>query len=185
MARQQGRLKLGKGSAFIKKRLLRLPQADLIREADYCPLPESLCGGHGLWLGILVSHDASILAQEILEHAPTVNDFGKLLANAMQRPLTDERYCRPKAIHVRDNPEWEELFPHLEQLDIEIVVTEDLRVLDKTVAGLVGYLIDGIGKETTGGTTGDVEDEDGFQEHLLNLRLAAILYPAMQHRTQG
>ena len=43
----------------------------------------------------------------------------------MQRPLTDENRCRPKSIHLRDNPEWEELLPHVEQLKIQVVVTEN------------------------------------------------------------
>ena len=77
----------------IKRRLSWLPQQDLVREADFCPLPEIL-GGHDLWLGLVVSHhDGSVLAQEILEHAPDVNDLAKLLADAMERPLL----ARPSA----------------------------------------------------------------------------------------
>ena len=85
MAKQHGKLKLGKGSRFVKRRLSWLPQEDLVQEADFCPLPENL-GGHDLWLGLVVSHhDGSVLAQEILEHVPHVNDLGRLLADAMER----------------------------------------------------------------------------------------------------
>ena len=141
MTRRQGKLKLGKGSAFVKRRLLWLPQEDLVREADFCPLTESVSGEHSLWLGLVVSHhNGSILAQEILEDPPDVNNLANLLDNAMQSPLTDENRCRPKAIHLRDNPEWEELLPHLEQLSIQVVVTEDLPAWDKTSGDLIGYL---------------------------------------------
>ncbi len=63
--------------------------------------------------------DGSILAQEIIEQPPSVNDLAKLLANSMKSP-----HCRPKTIYLRDNSEWQELFLHLKQLKIEVVVTE-------------------------------------------------------------
>ena len=63
MAARQGKLKLGKGAgAFIKRRLLWLPQVDVERDADFCPLPEYL-EGRSLWLGMVVSrHEGLILA---------------------------------------------------------------------------------------------------------------------------
>jgi hypothetical protein len=110
-----------------------LPQVDVAREADFCPLSE-LLEGHKLWLGMVVSrHDGSILAQEIIEQPPTVNDLATLLANSMERPRTDDRRGRPSTFYLRDNLEWEELFPHLKQLKIEVVVTEDLPQWDAAV----------------------------------------------------
>ena len=107
VAKRQGKLKLGKSSGFVKRRLSWLPQEELVREADFCPLPENL-GGHDLWLGLVVSHhDGSVVAQEILEHAPDVNDLAKLLAETMERPLMEQTRCRAKAFHLRDNPEWD------------------------------------------------------------------------------
>ncbi|MCH7688486.1 MAG: hypothetical protein IH899_17685, partial [Planctomycetes bacterium] len=55
MARQQGKLKLGKGSAFVKRRLLWLPQEELLWEAGFSPLPEMLDSGNTLWLGMVVN----------------------------------------------------------------------------------------------------------------------------------
>jgi len=112
MAKQRGKLILGKGSArFVKRRLLWMPQNDVVLEVDFCPLPEIL--GGRLWIGMVVQQwNGDIQALEILEHVPTVNDLGDLLANAMQGPLSEEGRGRVEAIHLGDNPEWEELFPH-------------------------------------------------------------------------
>ena len=65
MEKRRGKLKLGKGSGFVKRRLSWLPQEDLVREADFCSLPEIL-GGHDLWLGLVVSHhDGGTLARQL------------------------------------------------------------------------------------------------------------------------
>jgi hypothetical protein len=42
VAKRPGKLKLGKSSAFVKRRLSWLPKEDLAQEADFCPLPEVL-----------------------------------------------------------------------------------------------------------------------------------------------
>jgi hypothetical protein len=179
VATRQGKLKLGKSSGFVKRRLSWLPQADLVREADFCPLPEVL--GGGLWLGLVVSHhDGSVVAQDILEHAPDVNDLATLLAEAMQRPLMEQTRCRPKAFHLRDNPEWDELRPHLAQLRIEVVVTETLLKWEAVFADLIDYLKSGTWKQPVLDIAGDVEGGDKRQDRLLGLRLAVILYPAMR-----
>ena len=178
VATRQGKLKLGKSSWFVKRRLSWLPQEDLVREADFCPLPEVL---GGLWLGLVVSHhDGSVVAQDILEHAPDVNDLATLLAEAMQRPLMEQTRCRPKAFHLRDNPEWDELRPHLAQLRIEVVVTEKLLKWEEVFADLIDYLQSGEWKQPVIDIAGDVEGGDERQDRLLGLRLAVILYPAMR-----
>jgi hypothetical protein len=180
VAKRQGKLKLGKSSWFVKRRLSWLPQEDLVREADFCPLPEVL-GGNGLWLGLVVSHhDGSVVAQEVLEHAPDVNDLAKLLAEAMERPLMEQTRCRPKAFHLRDNPEWDELRPHLAQLSIEVVVTEELLKWEEVFADLIDYLKGGEWKQPVIDIAGDVEGGDERQDRLLGLRLAVILYPAVR-----
>ena len=180
VAKRQGKLKLGKSSWFVKRRLSWLPQEDLVREADFCPLPEVL-GGNGLWLGLVVSHhDGSVVAQEVLEHAPDVNDLAKLLAEAMERPLMEQSRCRPEAFHLRDNPEWDELRPHLIQLDIGVVVTEELLRWDEVFADLIGYLKSGKWKQPVMDIAGDFEGGDECRDRLLGLRLAVILYPAVR-----
>jgi len=179
VATRQGKLQLGKRSWFVKRRLSWLPQAELVREADFCPLPAVL--GGGLWLGLVVSpHDGSVVAQDILEHAPDVNDLATLLAEAMQRPLMEQTRCRPKAFHLRDNPEWDALRPHLAQLRIEVVVTETLLKWEEVFADLIDYLTSGEWKQPVIDIAGDVEGGDERQDRLLGLRLAVILYPAVR-----
>ncbi|MBN2296637.1 MAG: hypothetical protein JXM70_29685 [Pirellulales bacterium] len=174
MAKLQSKLKLGKSSAFGKRRLLWLPQKNLVQNADFYPLPETVSGNRSLWFGMVVSHhNGSLQSQEILEHAPTVNDLAKLLADAMRSPLTDEDRCRPKAIHFRDNPEWDELFPHLEQLGIQIVITESLRAWDEVADDFITYL-------EHWRSTHRPESYRDFAEELLELRLTAILFPPKQ-----
>jgi hypothetical protein len=116
----------------------------------------------------------------ILEHAPDVNDLATLLAEAMQRPLMEQTRCRPKAFHLRDNPEWDELRPHLAQLRIEVVVTETLLKWEEVFADLIDYLKSGTWKQPVLDIAGDVEGGDKRQDRLLGLRLAVILYPAMR-----
>ena len=181
MAAKQGKLKLGKGAgAFVKRRLLWLPQVDVVREADFCPLPD-LLEGHQLWLGMVVSHhDGSILAQEIIEQPPNVNDLADLLANSMVRPLTDDRHGRPSTFHLRDNPEWQELFAHLGQLKIEVVVTEALPHWDQAVEEFIRYMQDWrsvYGEEKTLS-----ESQLGYRNELSDLRIAAILFPPKRRK---
>ena len=180
LAKRQGKLKLGKSSRFVKRRLSWLPQEDLVREADFCPLPEIL-GGDDLWLGLVVSHhDGSVLAQEILEHVPDVNDLGRLLADAMQRPLMDQGCCRPKAFHLRDNPEWHELHPHLDQLGIDVVATEELLRWNEVLSDLIDYLKSREWKQPVSDIAGESEGGDERRQRLLELRLAVIVYPAVR-----
>ena len=61
----------------------------------------------------------------LVEYNPNVNDLADLLADAMRRPMTDSAH-RPRHILLRDNPRWEELFPHLKQLGIEVSIQNDL-----------------------------------------------------------
>jgi hypothetical protein len=43
----------------------------------------------------------------------------------MRRPLTGSPR-RPEHIHFRANPRWDELFPHLKELGIEVSLQDDL-----------------------------------------------------------
>jgi hypothetical protein len=54
-----------------------------------------------------------------------VNDLATLLAHAMKRPLV-EGHLRPRRIHLRENPKWNQLFSALKELGIEVVIKTDL-----------------------------------------------------------
>lgn len=54
-----------------------------------------------------------------------MNDLADLLAVAMRRPMTADAH-RPRRIVFRANPRWEELYPHLKQLGIEVSAQYEL-----------------------------------------------------------
>jgi hypothetical protein len=138
MAEIPGKLKLGKGTGFVKSRLRYLPQTDEVWEVDFQPTPEI---GDNLWTGMVIEKtDGFLYAHETLEGAPTVNDLAGLLAHAMSRPLVEGAYQRPRLVELRDNPEWKYLFPHLRELGIEVAVTECLPQWDDVVADFVRHM---------------------------------------------
>ncbi len=137
------KLILGKGSSFVKSRLSRLPRTDEVWEADIQPM--SVAGWnkrrHGeLWLGMVLTRLEDFhLALLAHEDAPTINDLANLLAKAMERPwVTGAR--RPARLILRNNPQWQDLIPHLKQLKIEVVTQEDLPLWDDAAADYVREL---------------------------------------------
>jgi hypothetical protein len=121
-------LKLGKGSVFVKSRLRRLPQEDDVWEADFWRDADH-------WVGIVIEQEFGfVFAMKTLATTPTVNDLAHLLADAMYRPLVEVGWHRPKCIRLRENPEWRELIPHLEELRIDVVIADDLSAWDDAVS---------------------------------------------------
>jgi len=131
MTAPQERLKLGKGSYFVKSRFLRLPWTQDEWQVDFQPFIPRSSKHKQEWLGIVLSPtDDFLLADQLLENPPTVNDLARLLADGMRRPVID-RPQRPKTIVLRDNPSWQELLPHLRNLKIEVVIRDTLPQWDK------------------------------------------------------
>ena len=65
-------LKLGKGSAFVKSRLRRLPQESEVWEADFLPKAN-------YWMGLVIEQEhGAVFAMKMLETTPTVNDLAHL-----------------------------------------------------------------------------------------------------------
>jgi hypothetical protein len=126
VAREEVKLKLGKGLAFAKARLKRLRQEEETWEADFRALPKPMTQTTTHYLGLVVTKpDGSLLTEARAEGRPTVNDLATLLANAMRRPLTGRAH-RPRRLHLRGHPQWRELFPHLEELGIGVSVRQEL-----------------------------------------------------------
>lgn len=126
MARKQNRLKLGKGTAFDKARLKRLPQEDDTWEADFRALPQPLMQSQTHYLALVVrKRCGSVLAEMKLKGRPSTHDLAVLLGKAMREPLTDGPH-RPRRLHVRGHRQWQELFPHLEEVGIKASVIQDL-----------------------------------------------------------
>ncbi len=90
MTKVPDKLTLGKGSAFVKSRLGRLPRTDEVWEVDIQPI--SVWGwdpqrNGELWLGMVLTRLEDFhLALLASDEAPTVNDLANLLAKAMERP---------------------------------------------------------------------------------------------------
>src|SRR5450755_3850694 len=131
MAKEHRRLKLGKRASFVKTHLKQLPQEKETWEADFRALPKPLeqAETHSLGLVVVLPKGDPLVYMPV-EYTPTVNDLADLLANAMRRPLTGSAR-RPVRIHFRGNPRWEELFPHLKELGIEVTLHDELTELEE------------------------------------------------------
>jgi hypothetical protein len=134
VAREEEKLKLGKGAVFTKANLKRLRQGDETWEADFKALPKPVGQSVTHYLGMVVAPDGSFLADSPVEGRPTVNDMATLLADAMRRPLTGGAH-RPRRLDVRGHPQWRELFPHLEELGIEVAVHQELPKVQEAYQG--------------------------------------------------
>src|SRR5262245_66217671 len=87
VAREEEKLRLGKGAAFVKSRLKRLRQEDETWEADFQALPKPITQSETHYLGMVVAPDGSFLADSQVGGRPTVNDVATLLPNAQPRPM--------------------------------------------------------------------------------------------------
>lgn len=122
-------LKLGKSSSgFVKQHLRLLPLSEAEFEVDFFLDPTFPTKRRECWLGLVVEReDGYLMAMDDVEcRPPTVNDLASLLADAMKRPPEGVDRQRPSTIFLRDRPQWQELLPHLRQLGIEVVLTDDL-----------------------------------------------------------
>ena len=82
---EEEKLKLGKGAAFVKSRLKRLPQVDEVWEADFEALPKPIMQTETHYLGMVVTKKGGTLLADLTVHGrPTVNDLATLLVS----PLT-------------------------------------------------------------------------------------------------
>ncbi len=84
MAREEEKLKLGKGAAFVKSRFKRLRQEDETWEADFRALPKPITQSETHYLGLVVTEpDGFLLAESHVEGRPSVNDLATLLARLL------------------------------------------------------------------------------------------------------
>lgn len=142
MAAWKDRWPLARRWAFLKRPLLALPQKPHSMEVDFCPLPDIFSDEGGFWLGLVVDPGLDlILAIAILDEPPVVQDLAEILSEAMGSLLPSGRF-RPEVVVLRDNPEWEQLFPFLVQIGVEVVVTEDLSRWDEKADELIEWLKD-------------------------------------------
>jgi len=131
VARDEEKLLLGKGAAFAKAHLKRLPQDEDAWEADFQALPKPVTQSRTDYRRMAVAQDGTLLAESVVEGRPTVNDMATLLASAMRRPLTGHA----RRIHARGHPQWKELFPHLTELGVEVAVRRELHGVQQAYHG--------------------------------------------------
>jgi hypothetical protein len=126
-------LKLGKGSVFVKRGLRVLPLTDAEFEADFFLDRRFSAKRREAWMGMVIERDSGALlaSEDVQWPPPTVNDLATLLARAMTRPPLYEGRQRPRIIHLRDRPQWQELLSHLRQLGMEVVLGSDLPRFDE------------------------------------------------------
>jgi hypothetical protein len=130
------KLKLGKGAAFVKGRLKRLPQGDETWEADFQALPQPMVQTETHYHGMVVGKGGRLLADMTVHGRPSVNDLATLLANAMRRPL-DGSASRPNRVRLRGQRQWRELLPALAELDIEVSIERKLPGIGKAFRALL------------------------------------------------
>src|SRR5262249_61981039 len=68
------------------------------------------------------------------EGRPTVSCLATLLGHAMGRSVTGKAR-RPRRIPVRGDPQWRELFPHLEELGTKVAVHRELLKVQRAYQG--------------------------------------------------
>jgi hypothetical protein len=131
MVREHPRLRLGKRAGFVKTHLKRLPRQEETWEVDFraLPRPADQTDTHYLGLAVALPRGDPLVYLPV-EYTPAVNDLADLLADAMCRPLTGSAR-RPEHLHVRANPRWEELLPHLKELGVEVTLRDALPELEE------------------------------------------------------
>jgi hypothetical protein len=140
MAKELPKLKLGKGSVFVKSQLRRLHQEDETWEADFRALPKSISQSGTQYLGmVLTQRDGFLRAHAEVEQSPSVNDLATLLANAMKCPLVNSQ-CRPRCILLRADPKWLPLLPALKELGIEVVIKTNLPKVEEAFGEFLAKL---------------------------------------------
>ncbi len=128
----------------VKKRLKRLPQSpDSAWQAEVRRLPVWMNVGGELrrpWIVLVVSKsDDLILTQEVIEGPPTAAMLWDKLAEAMESPSMGDPH-RPAELEVRPSEPWDELAPHLGEIEVRRAVSERLDLVDDILEKLVEHV---------------------------------------------
>jgi tetratricopeptide (TPR) repeat protein len=125
----------GKGPlGFVKKWLKeRLPQQDDVWQSDCRRMPNWIViDGEKVrpWVVLLTSRsDDLVLAHQMPEEAPSAALLWDTLVQAMQHPAAGEPH-RPTELQVRPGELWDTLRPHVEEIGVGLVPTDELDHLD-------------------------------------------------------
>ncbi|MBL8796927.1 MAG: hypothetical protein JNM56_23700 [Planctomycetia bacterium] len=129
---------------LIKKWLTKhLAQEYDVWQADFRPLPHRVRSGQELvqpWAIAVTSRSNDlVLAFAMPEEAPTANHVWDVLVKAMREPMVGEPH-RPTELQVRADERWESLKPHLDEIGVNLVVTEELDQIDAVFTGMLEHI---------------------------------------------
>jgi tetratricopeptide (TPR) repeat protein len=127
----------------VKEQLQELSQVFDVWQADFRLMPHWIrIDGEPArpWIVLITSRsDDLVLAHDIIDEPPSSNLLWDVLAKAMTKPAMGEPH-RPTELQVRSDERWDELEPHLDEIGITVVPTEELDQLDDVFGGLARHL---------------------------------------------
>jgi ST7 protein len=129
---------------FIKKWLNKnLPQEADVWQADFRQMPHWIkIAGEMVrpWTVLAASQSNDlVLAHQIPEDAPSAALLWDTLVQAMQHPAAGEPH-RPTELQVRPGERWESLRPHLEEIGVRLVGSEELDYLDDLFNNMIEHV---------------------------------------------
>lgn len=131
-------------SSLGKARLKKLPSEFDIWQADCRPLGRLIEHEGEIvqpWMTIVSSRSRDlILAQAMELGPPSAASLWDVLARAMSEPMMEGPH-RPTQVQVRPGPIGDELRPHLDEIVVECVATDELDHIDALLAELTEHLI--------------------------------------------
>jgi tetratricopeptide (TPR) repeat protein len=129
----------------VKKRLKeKLPQAFDVWQAGCLQTPQWVRNAAGdlvrPWMTLVTSRsNGLVLAHAMTEEPPAAELLWDTLAGAMQQPMVGEPH-RPTELQVRPDERWQSLAPHLEEIGVNLVVSEGLDMLDGLLDDMSAHL---------------------------------------------
>ncbi len=129
------KLKLGKSSAFVKRDIRSLPLTDAEFEADFFLDPVFSTKRQEHWKGMVIERESVACWQWKTCDCRRPRSIAS--PRCWPTPCSD-RWMQgivsvPARIYLRDRPQWQELLPHLRQLEIDVVLSDDLPWFDEAV----------------------------------------------------
>jgi tetratricopeptide (TPR) repeat protein len=92
------------------------------------------------WSVLIVNPaDRMILFQEIVPFPPTANQLWNFVCQAVHSPLYGDPH-RPSEIQVREEPAWEAIRPHLEEVGIDCIFPAEMEEFDVLIKDLDKFM---------------------------------------------
>ncbi|MGE5754399.1 MAG: DUF6930 domain-containing protein [Planctomycetaceae bacterium] len=127
----------------VKERLQHLSQGFDVWQADFRLTPHWIkIGGEPVrpWVVLITSRsDDLVLAHEIIEEPPSTDLLWDVLAKAIRKPVVGEPH-RPTELQVRPDERWDDLKPHLDEIMITVVPTEELDQWDAVFRDMARHI---------------------------------------------